>query len=191
MFENKIRSVSFIENVLGYNVIATTDLDALDYSEVYANIVYTYPKTKVISIINLSEKDNDIGMNIAKTFLHYNDQTLCILEDDGDSVDKFVIEKTEQGLSVVRYDESEYCKNIILNKSGKLINEHKDKYDYVLVCLSLESLQSYNVVFNSISDGTVIIMKKDDTSIKDAVSYKKVLDNIGANVIGVVFVTSK
>ena len=68
-----------------------------------------------------------------------------------------------------------------------LLEELKKNYDVIILDSSPVNAVADSQILSTRTDGTILVIKKDSTKIDDVLESKKLLEKVGANIIGCIF----
>jgi len=77
------------------------------------------------------------------------------------------------------------------SKMKSLLQELKEDYDYILIDTPPVAIVTDAAIMASVCDGTLLVISSGETIIEEAVKSRELLQNINANVLGVVFNKAK
>jgi capsular exopolysaccharide synthesis family protein len=184
------------------------------YRQLRNNISYSFDK-EAFSIISIISPDGNTGKstvasNIALAFSEVNKNVIivdCNLRNP--TLHKIFNISNMQGLSDVFVGREkvenvirEYCNNIsvlpwgkVLINSSEILESNKIdevlehlKSNYDLVIIDTAAIQNFTDthLLSSKVDGNIFVVKEDKTRIEELIDSKKILDKVGAKVIGTV-----
>lgn len=190
-------------------------INAESYRILRTNIQYSSFNKEVKSILITStecgEGKTTVCGNMALAFSQDNKKVLLI---DGDfrkpSIHNMFNISNENGLAEVltgnkKFEEVIYAYNdnldiltsgnIPINPSEMLgstnmdilLEEVKKIYDYIILDSAPINLVSDSQLLSTKADGTILVIKKNKTKIKDVKEVKELLEKIGCEIIGCVF----
>nr|WP_241393482.1 MULTISPECIES: CpsD/CapB family tyrosine-protein kinase [Clostridium] len=184
------------------------------YRQLRNNISYSFDK-EAFSIISIISPDSNTGKstvasNIALAFSEVSKNVIivdCNLRNP--TLHKIFNISNMQGLSDVFVGREkvenvirEYCNNIsvlpwgkVLINSSEILESNKIdevlehlKSNYDLVIIDTAAIQNFTDthLLSSKVDGNIFVVKEDKTRIEEVIDSKKILDKVGAKVIGTV-----
>lgn len=173
-------------------------------------ILGSHTKTILVTSSNTKEGKSTICENMALSFSQNNKKVLLI---DCDlrklSSYKHLNKINESGVSDVLLGKKKlkeiiksYSESLDIISSGKvptnpvellsskamddLLNQVRDMYDLILIDSPSIKLVTDALILATKSDGTLFVINKENTQKNSAKQAKKLLDNVGANIIGCV-----
>lgn len=173
-------------------------------------ILGSHTKTILVTSSNTKEGKSTICENMALSFSQNNKKVLLI---DCDlrklSSYKHLNKINESGVSDVLLGKKKlkeiiksYSESLDIISSGKvptnpvellsskamddLLNQVRDMYDLILIDSPSIKLVTDALILATKSDGTLFVVNKENTQKNSAKQAKKLLDNVGANIIGCV-----
>ena len=81
IFEDKVRNINFVENVLGYKVLAKFDGEKDDYANLCANLKYGFKDTKIISVSAFEKEGKNVAGKLAEALSQTGKRVLYVKEN--------------------------------------------------------------------------------------------------------------
>lgn len=195
ILDNRVRDKGFVEKVLKCNTLTEINSGEGDYRKLYANLLLGYREKQLISISNIGLADINVADRVAKYISTVRAKTLLISAGNSDSLGDYIlnknikaIEKIAPGLDSLSYSDVNIITDYILGGKFKdELNNLKSIYDYIIINTPEDYANTVNTVFNAISDGTILVVKKDVTKAADVIEIKKQLDIVKADILGIVY----
>ncbi len=203
VFENKVRDREFIEKGLRLPILGELKKSDDTYISLATNIKYGLKDKKVLSINSFEKEGKKVALKLSKSLVQTGCKVLIIeekeyLSNTSSDIPALEVLKADNkslsvgnldGVDVLSYEDQNQLP--ILLQSEKFSSELKklrDAYDYVIFSTPVaESSDATVATFDAESDVVVFVVIKDVTSAKKLLSFKKALELISLDALGIAY----
>lgn len=179
--------VSNIKNSKKKTLLIASSYPGEGKSWVASNLAVTYAKSgKRVLLI-----DADMRRGRQHTIFNLDDSkglSNIVNDEENVSLEECINKSIIDNLDIITrgFANIDYSKLLFSDTIEKILQVTKEKYEYIILDGTPNSLVADDMMLSNLVDSTVLVVKYDNTSVRELKRIKTRIENAGGNVLGVV-----